>query len=127
MKNYIIEFKLTGEIDINISAVILQWNNRCSISQWKNEFTLSEDSWKSGKRGNRSKIKISFYSAFELIGKLNLRQEKSNMFNSGSVWRTAATERDYVMAEVQGYFQMNPTKKPSKFVQNVIDTLNIKL
>lgn len=128
MKNYINgEVPITGNVPIFTDVVISQWNNRCSITSWRGEdFRLYEDSWIAGKRCGGSKITISKEDAMKIISACGLRREQG-FFNSSSTYRTAESERDYVSIEVSSYFKMNPGKKPSKFVQNVIDNLNIQL
>lgn len=127
MKNYILEFKFTGECPINVAAVINQWNNRCSIKQYHEEYTLMEDAWRAGKRKHSSKIRISKTQAHELIGQLNLLDERSDLVRNGRIWRTCASENEMVTLEIQSYFKKRPNSKPSKFVKNVIDSLGINI
>lgn len=98
MKDYIIEFKLTGECPINVDSVVKQWSYKCSIKQYHEEYTLMEESWRAGKRlGKWSKIRISKAQAHELIGKLNLIDEQSSTFRYARMWRTAASEAEMML------------------------------
>lgn len=98
MKDYIVEFKLTGECPVNIDSVIKQWSYKCCIKQYHEEYTLMEESWRAGKRlGKWSKIRISKAQAHELIGKLNLLDEKSGTFTHARMWRTAASEAEMML------------------------------
>lgn len=98
MKDYIVEFKHTGECPINVASVVKQWSYKCSIKQYHEEYTLMEESWRAGKRlGKWSKIRISKVQAHELIGQLNLLDERSHTFRNARMWRTASSETEMML------------------------------
>jgi hypothetical protein len=80
----LLTFPNTVSCKVDIDKCVKLWdNNFWSISQWNDEYTLVKvyDS------DNYGKCKISKQQAHELIGKLNLVDEKSPIFNSGKTWR----------------------------------------
>ena len=80
------EFRLTGEVELNIEEVIRKWNKNTHIVQCHDTYRLVEYIRKDS---NRPKLKVEIYTkqAKELIKRLNLKQYKSDIFNNGSTWR----------------------------------------
>ncbi len=84
IKEVLLTFPTTGICQVDIEKCVQIWNNSFwNISQWKDEYNLVKvyDS------DNYGRCKISKQQAHELIGRLNLIDEKSPIFNSGRTWR----------------------------------------
>ena len=84
IKEVLLTFSTTGICQVDIEKCVQIWNNSFwNISQWKDEYNLVKvyDS------DNYGRCKISKQQAHELIGRLNLIDEKSPIFNSGRTWR----------------------------------------
>lgn len=86
----IINFEITGECDVDVSEVAKQWDENSSISQWHEEYTLCQHD-KSAENFTKTtfKVKIPKIQALEIIGKLNLVDIKSPIFNNARTWRKA--------------------------------------
>jgi len=81
-------FSPTGICLIDEPAVIKKWNNNFVISQWKEEYTLIHHNSKATNFTKSDlKVKISKEQATTLIEKLNLYENKSQIFRSGTTWR----------------------------------------
>lgn len=83
----IVEYKLTGMLEIYIDKVISKWSYLWYLAEWRHDNTwtlikyLRKDSCITD-----IKINISEIQAKELIEKLNLISE-NNIFNSAFSWR----------------------------------------
>lgn len=122
MKNVITQFNFSGECQINIDAVITQWNNRCSISRWGDTYRLIETIWRNGKTNGTTNIKvtISESAANTLIERLNLNMEQS-FLKIGKTYRTAKTEAEAVIIEQIEY--INLANKKIRSMNKLIKTL----
>jgi len=76
-------FRLQGNCEINRELMVKKWDDKCFISQWKDEYTLSRVPRKGG---CSFKISVSESDAKYLIEKLKLNNFKSVVFRSGSTW-----------------------------------------
>lgn len=84
IKEVLLTIPTTGICEVDIEKCVKIWNNKFwSISQWKEEFTLV----KVYNSDDYGRCKISKEQTHLLIGKLNLSDEKSPIFNSGRTWR----------------------------------------
>lgn len=84
IKEVLLTFPTTGICEVDIDKCIKLLDNKFwNISQWKEEYSLV----KVYDADNYGRCKISKQQAHELIGKLNLVDEKSPIFNSGRTWR----------------------------------------
>lgn len=106
MKNIIKQFNVSGNCEIFIDEIIEQWNNRCVIFRWVDEYRLVEEIWLLGKNTGRDKVKISINQsdARLLILKLNLVEEQS-FLKSGKTYRTANSEAHHVIIEQAEYIK----------------------
>lgn len=104
MKDIIKKFNHSGDCEIYIDKVIKQWNNRCVLLRWGDEYILIEEIWFRGKNtGNKKfKFQISQSDADALIQRLNLVEEQS-FFRSGKSYRTEKSEEIHVIREQQAY------------------------
>lgn len=84
---FIVDYKLTGILKLNIDNVIKDWNHLCCLSEWR-----SDNTWKLIKyiridsSSTELKYNISEKQAKELIEKLSLKST-SSIFKSGFTWR----------------------------------------
>ena len=83
-KIFISEFKDSGENEVDIQFLFSAWNCNFSLSQWNDEFTLV----KVMRSRKILKSKISQKQAFEIINLMRLTEEKSEIFTSGSTWKS---------------------------------------
>lgn len=106
MKDIITKYNLTGECQIDIPKVIAQWNNRCVILRWRDEYRIVEYVWRIGiKTGETTyKFAISEADAKHLITALKLNEEQS-FLKSGKSYHTARTEAEAVIIEQQAYIK----------------------
>lgn len=84
MKKLITNFQQTGNCVVDIKKVVKAWNNKFSISQFDDKYTLVKQSTKS----TCAKVQISRKQAEEIISNLNLRLIKSSIFRSGKIYRS---------------------------------------
>ncbi len=84
--NRIREYKMIGCIELNIEEVIKKWNKNTCITQWHDRYRLIEFKRKDSPI-TKLKVSISEIQAKELIKKLNLKEEKSAIYNNASTWR----------------------------------------
>jgi hypothetical protein len=82
------KYELTGECEISIEETAKVWDKHWCISQWHEEYTLYHHN-RNADNFTRSdlKVRISKAQAHELIGKLNLVDERSPVFTNGRTWR----------------------------------------
>ena len=98
----------TGAVPLLIDSVLKQWNNRCEISQWHEEYRLHINTFRAGKRMQRcSKITIDPIDAKYLIAKLNLNRQNVAPFRHGFMWRTAVSEIEMMRFEEDAYKSKN--------------------
>lgn len=90
MENITIDFQDSGNCEIDVPKVVDQWNENCLISQWKDEYRLIEGI--PDTEDTNIKLTISKAQAHELIVELDLVNERSPIFNSGSSWRKKEQE-----------------------------------
>lgn len=84
----IVNFQMTGPCEISIEKTVEIWDEDWSISQWDEEYTLCHQNLKADNFTKTDfKVAISKKQAHELIGELDLINERSPVFRSGSTWR----------------------------------------
>ena len=84
LTDVLLTFPNAGTCEVDIDKCAKLWDNKFwSISQWNDEYTLVKEY----DSDNYGKCKISKQQAHQLIGTLNLVDEKSPIFNSGRTWR----------------------------------------
>ena len=89
----IIDFQMTGPCEISIEKTVEIWDKDWSISQWEEEYTLCHHNPKSDNFTMTDlKIRISKKQTHQLIGELDLINERSPVFRSGSTWRRKEKE-----------------------------------
>ncbi len=86
MKKLIKTFNETGNCEVYTDKVASAWDDRFSISQWKDEYRLIKQV-KLFEEAS-AKVTISKEQAMEIIEKVKLLPIQS-MFPSGKTWRTA--------------------------------------
>lgn len=106
-QNIISVFKESGNCEIRIDEVVKQWDNRCLLMRWKDEFRIVEEVWYRGKNTGKTKFKlnISQADAYNLILKLNLVEQQS-FLKSGKTYRTEASEANHVIVEMMAYIKI---------------------
>ena len=83
LNNCITEFHSTGPCSIDMDKAVKCWGKRCVISKWDEEYRIYRYTHK---RHIAMKIAISVEDAKELIEKLNLEEQPSGIYNSGSTF-----------------------------------------
>ncbi len=83
LNDAIIEHKTVGVCLIDIDIVIKAFTKECSISRWHDEYRLI----KIENEEATFKITISSEDAKELIKRLGLEEQKSEIFNNASTFR----------------------------------------
>jgi len=81
------KYNLTGECEINVKLVAKKWNDRFWISQWHEEYTLCRHAKNASNFSKTNlKVRIPKQQAHELIGSLNLIDDKSTVFRNARTW-----------------------------------------
>lgn len=81
------EFQQTGSNEIDIDLVCKKWNKLWLISQWEEDEYRLVKMYRSNSEKTDLKTTISKETAQILISRLELVQEQSPVFRSGSSWR----------------------------------------
>lgn len=90
MKEYITDFKYTGECAVNVDSICKDWNDLFNIFTWLNMNDITEYTlviYKKNKRGIKTKVRISELQALEIINKLKLIHKLDSTFLRGGVYR----------------------------------------
>lgn len=87
MKDFITKFKDTGPCEVDVQKIAEAWNDKMSISQWKDDFTFIEVV-ELFKEETDTKVKITKEQALEIISKAKLLPIQSDIFKSGVTWRS---------------------------------------
>jgi len=88
LSNLIHKYKETGICEIYVDKVVDVWDDDWGISQYHEEFKLCHNNPKADNFTRTDfKIVISKQQAHELIGKMNLIDERSTVFNHGRIWK----------------------------------------
>lgn len=84
----------TGECEVNVELIKKIWNDKFSISEWKDQYTLLIH-----KRGEiyRLRCGISSVQAQEIIRACGLLQIRSHVFNYGSAYH----KKEFVEKEIE--------------------------
>ena len=83
LNNCITEFHSTGPCSIDIEKSVKCWGKRCVISKWDEEYRIIRYTYKTH---IAMKVTISVEDAEELIEKLNLEEQISGIYSSGSTF-----------------------------------------
>jgi hypothetical protein len=84
MKKLITKFQDVGICEVNVSKVVKAWNEKFSISQYHDDYTLV----KQGRSDRHAKVKISKEQALEIIEKAKLLLIQSKTFRYGITYRS---------------------------------------
>lgn len=95
MQELIKEFKETGPCVVDVEKVVSAWNDKFSISQYGDKYTLVEqvELFKE----ERYKVVIPEEQASEIIKKAGLLQIKSPVFSRASTYRS----RSNIVSEIE--------------------------
>lgn len=85
-KKVVTDFRETGECGIDVAQAAKGWNERCSISQWHDEYTLVQKLRRNTRESYSLKVRISGQQARELIAAAELVNVKSPVFRNASSW-----------------------------------------
>jgi hypothetical protein len=86
------DYQLTGECKISVENTIKLWDKHWCVSQWHEEYTLCHHNRNMDNFTRTDlKVRISKQQAHELIGRLNLIDERSPVFTNGRTWRQPET------------------------------------
>jgi len=88
MHKWFVKYQDTGACEVNVDKVSKEWNDKCSIYQWEDEFTLFKRG--RGKESVAFKAKISCEQAMQIIKKQNLLKVKDTTFRSASTYKTSS-------------------------------------
>lgn len=101
MKGIILEFNETGNSVIDVDFVCKKWNDKYSISVWKDgdEKQYSLIIYGKAKNVRVLKSQISKEQAFEVINKLGLLEINDTLFRSASVYKT----KSFVNGELERF------------------------
>lgn len=78
-----IVFKLTGVCKIERDNIVSNWDDKCFISQWKDEYRLCRLKYKYV----RTKALITKEDAEYIIKSVPLTPIKSDIYTNGTTWR----------------------------------------
>lgn len=120
MRDFIKTHNQTGECEVFVDKIIEKWNNRFSISKWKDEYTFVI----SNRAKTHSKCKISIEQALEIIEKLDLFAIKSETFNSGTTYKNRETIENEITRLTKMY---NYKKQEIKTIEDVLYILEKSL
>lgn len=86
-EKYIKDFKLTGNVEVNVENIVADWNHLWRLSQWKDNFRLIRFIRKDSE-GTHFKVTISDSNAKSLIDALGLKSYPHPLFKSGTTWKS---------------------------------------
>lgn len=97
MEELIKEFKETGPCLVDVEKVVSAWNNKFSISQYGDKYTLVEqiELYKE----EHYKVVITEEQAIQIIEKAGLLQIKSTIFLKASTWRSKSN----IISEIERF------------------------
>jgi len=86
MHKWFAKYQDTGICEVNIDKVLKDWNDKCSIYQWEQKFTLHKRG--RGKESVAFKAEISYEQAMQIIKRQGLLKVQDSTFRSASIYKT---------------------------------------